>query len=293
MICAKGKKSGHFNRERARQRAWARLSCAYIKTTRTAVAIKVMAVGLRSSTASSRCEAEVLQQLEHPTSAPSMSCRAYEGPYYAMEFVEGEPLDRLLERRGKLPWDDVVEIGKQVCSALQHAHDQGIIHRDLKPSNLMIMKDGTVKLTDFGIAKDLDVAQLTATNNTVGTAAYMSPEQCRGERSLTNKSDLYSLGVVLYELLVGAKPFEAETTMDLFLAHVQGRSNGLAEDSGYSRLADNLVCQLLEKKPEQRPIDAAMVSRRCCKLPRRFRHSRAAGVDAQRASPTACRTNGN
>jgi serine/threonine-protein kinase len=258
----------------------------YIKTGQK-VAIKVMAPGLRNATAQARFqrEAEVLKQLNHPNIVRFYVVAEFEGAaYYAMEFVEGEPLDYLLERRGKLPWDDVVEIGKQVCAALQHAHDQGIIHRDLKPSNLMIMKDGTIKLTDFGIAKDLDVAQLTATNNTVGTAAYMSPEQCRGERSLTNKSDLYSLGVVLYELLVGAKPFEAETTMDLFLAHVQGTferpSRRILDIPVW---LDNLVCQLLEKKPEHRPYDAAMVSQALLQVAEKIQAQSSAGVDAAKA----------
>jgi eukaryotic-like serine/threonine-protein kinase len=258
----------------------------YIKTGQK-VAIKVMAAGLRNATASARFqrEAEVLQQLEHPNIVRFYVVAEFEGaPYYAMEFVEGEPLDRLLERRGKLPWDDVVEIGKQVCSALQHAHEKGIIHRDLKPSNLMIMRDGKVKLTDFGIAKDLDVTQLTATNNTVGTAAYMSPEQCRGERNLTHKSDLYSLGVVLYELLVGNKPFEAETTMDLFLAHVQGTferpSRKILDIPVW---LDTLVCQLLEKKPEHRPYDAAMVSQALLQVAEKIQAQSSAGVDAAKA----------
>src|SRR5256885_2254042 len=127
---------------------------------------------------------------------------------------------RVLARRGAFPWDEVVAIGRQLCEALRHAHDKGIIHRDLKPSNLMVLKDGTVKLTDFGIAKDTDVTALTAANNTVGTAAYMSPEQCKGERNLTHKSDLYSMGVMFYELLTGRKPFLAESPIDMFQAHV-------------------------------------------------------------------------
>ncbi|HEV8060824.1 MAG TPA: serine/threonine-protein kinase [Gemmataceae bacterium] len=251
------------------------------------VAIKVIATGLRNATAQARFqrEAEVLKQLNHPNIVRFYVVSEFEGaPYYAMEFVEGEPLDSLLERRGKLPWDDVVEIGKQICAALQHAHQQGIIHRDLKPSNLMIMKDGTVKLTDFGIAKDLDVAQLTATNNTVGTAAYMSPEQCRGERNLTHKSDLYSLGVVLYELLVGTKPFEAETTMDLFLAHVQGsfeRPSRKVLDIPV--WLDTLVCQLMEKRPDQRPLDAAIVSEALLQVAEKIQAQSSAGVDAARS----------
>ena len=97
-----------------------------------------------------------------------------------MEYVEGHPLDAIMRRRGRLGWEDVVRLGQQLCAALEHAHGKGIVHRDLKPSNVMVLKDGTVKLTDFGIAKDLDRTALTEANCTVGTAAYMSPEQCKG-----------------------------------------------------------------------------------------------------------------
>src|SRR5262245_27081713 len=87
--------------------------------------------------------------------------------------------------RMSMPWQEVASYARQLCLALQHAHEQGIIHRDLKPSNLMITRDGTVKLTDFGIAKDTDVTALTGAYATIGTAAYMSPEQCKGDRDLT------------------------------------------------------------------------------------------------------------
>src|SRR5262249_17482564 len=140
-------------------------------------------------------------------------------------------------------------------------HDKGVVHRDLKPSNLMMLRDGTLKLTDFGIAKDLDVTQLTEQNCTVGTAAYMSPEQCKGEPNLTPRSDLYSLGVVLYELVTGKKPFTADNAMDMFVQHVQGtfeRPSRLVLDIPV--WLDNLICQLLEKKPEHRPINAGMVA---------------------------------
>lgn len=147
-------------------------------------------------------------------------------PFIAMEFVDGEPLDRVLARRGKLAWEEVATYAKQLCDALQYAHDKGIIHRDLKPSNLMISSEGVLKLTDFGIAKDADMTALTGANSTIGTAAYMSPEQCRGDKNLTNKSDLYSLGIVLFELLVGRKPFTAETTIDMFLKHVNEARHG-------------------------------------------------------------------
>jgi serine/threonine-protein kinase len=252
------------------------------------VAIKVMLAGLGTSeTAVARFEREweVLKQLTHPNIVQFYIANQFQGaPYYAMEFVEGEPLDELLVRRGRLPWEEVVEIGKQVCAALKHAHDQGIIHRDIKPSNLMKTADSTIKLTDFGIAKDLDVTQLTAANCTVGTASYMSPEQCRGERDLTHKSDLYSLGVVFYELLTGRRPFLAETTMDMFLAHVHGtfeRPSRLVLDIPI--WLDTLVCQLLEKDPMKRPFDAGMVSQALEQVAEKVAAGRSAGVDVAKA----------
>ena len=200
-----------------------------------------------------------------------------------MEFVEGESLDQVMERRGRIGWEQVVIWGRQLCAALQHAHEQGIIHRDLKPSNLMILPDDTLKLSDFGIAKDLDSFQLTATNCTVGTAAYMSPEQCRGERSLTHKSDLYSLGVVLYELLTGTPPFQGETTMDTLMKHQRGkfeRPSRLVLD--IPPWLDTLVCQLLEKKPERRPYDAARVARSLDQVVEKVTAEHSAAIDAAR-----------
>jgi serine/threonine-protein kinase len=236
----------------------------YVKTGQK-VAIKVMSPNMGSSNPSSLLrferEANILKQLKHPNIVRLYGIGKHQGmPYYAMELIQGETLDRTMARRDRMTWEQVVDLGKQLCSALQHAHEAGVVHRDLKPSNLMILADGTIKLTDFGIAKDLDVTQLTATNSTVGTAAYMSPEQCTG-KEITFKSDLYSLGIVFYELLTGRKPFQADNAVDMFMLHIQGqaeRPSRLVPDLPV--WMDNLVMQLMEKKPEQRPRDAAMVA---------------------------------
>src|SRR5262249_48240968 len=150
--------------------------------------IKVMSPALGStekSLARFRREIDMLKQLEHPQIVKLYaSGRVGKSPFFAMEYVEGESLDRVLARRGRMTWEEVVILGAQLCDALYHAHMKGIVHRDLKPSNLMILRDGSVKLMDFGIAKDLDEVGITDTNCTVGTASYMSPEQCKGDTNI-------------------------------------------------------------------------------------------------------------
>ena len=248
------------------------------------VALKVMIAGLGTSdTAQARFEreGEILKQLNHPNIVKLFGVgRSHGTRYYAMEYIQGEPMDEIIQRRGRLPWQEAASIGQQLCAALQHAHEQGIIHRDLKPSNLMMLSGGTVKLTDFGIAKDLDVTQLTAANCTVGTAAYMSPEQCRGDKDMNFKSDLYSLGVVFYEFVTGRKPFQAEVPMDMFLQHIKGtfeRPSRLVLDIPV--WFDTLICQLLEKKPEQRPRDAAAVAEALDRITEKVTAQLSAGVD--------------
>jgi predicted Ser/Thr protein kinase len=255
----------------------------YVKTG-AAVAIKVMSHGTSNASSIARFEREanILKQLNHPNIVRYYGASRHgDLPYYAMEYVKGETLDKVMERRDRFSWEEVVALGLQLCAALQHAHDKGIVHRDLKPSNLMILSDGTLKLTDFGIAKDLDVTALTAANNTVGTASYMSPEQCKGTASITYKSDLYSLGVVFYELVTGKRPFVSETAMELFMMHVHGafvRPSKIVLDLPV--WMDDLVCRLLEKKPEDRPLSADVVARELSGIQDKVEAQQAAGVDA-------------
>ncbi len=231
------------------------------------VALKVVALGLlgnEGAMARFEREANILKQLKHPHIVRLIAHGKINksNPYIAMEFIDGEALDRVLARRGKLGWEEVLSYGKQLAEALQYAHDKGIIHRDLKPSNLMITKDGVLKLTDFGIAKDTDVTALTGANSTIGTAAYMSPEQCKGDKNLSNKSDLYSLGVVFFELLTGRKPFTAETTVEMFLKHVNEKAPRIGKlVADLPTKFESLILQLLEKDKDDRPVDAAWIAR--------------------------------
>ena len=252
------------------------------------VALKVISLGLLgndSAMARFDREAHILKQLRHPHIVRLLATGKYRStPFIAMEYVDGEPMDRALQRRGRMGWEEVFAYGKQLCEALQHAHDKGIIHRDLKPSNLMITEKGVLKLTDFGIAKDTDVTALTGANSTIGTAAYMSPEQCRGEKSLSAKSDLYSLGVVFYELITGRKPFVAETTMDMFLKHVNEqpvRPTKYIPDLPV--WVDNLIMFLMEKKVELRPLDAQTVARMITDIENKVQDQQSLGVEAANA----------
>jgi serine/threonine protein kinase len=181
--------------------------------------------------------------------------------FYAMEYVQGEDFEVILTRFGRLAWREVLDIAMQIAPALKHAHDRGIVHRDLKPHNLLRGDSGQVKLTDFGIAKVFASRQLTRAGGIVGTADYLSPEQALGKPA-TKRSDLYSLGVVLYRMLTGWVPFQGNSTAELLHKHVYGRF-----DPPSKRVVeippelDELVCKLLEKDPDKRPADALVLQR--------------------------------
>lgn len=134
--------------------------------------------------------------------------------YFTMPYVEGESLRDRLDREKQLPVDDAVRIAREVALALEYAHEHGVIHRDIKPENLLLTRDGSTLVADFGIARALgrdEDPALTATGTSIGTAAYMSPEQAAGERDVDARSDVYSLAIVLYEMLAGETPFAAPT----------------------------------------------------------------------------------
>jgi eukaryotic-like serine/threonine-protein kinase len=190
---------------------------------------KIAAVKIVTAEASARAgtnerfqrEADILQQFRHPNIVRFLAVGRYQGTdYFAMEFIKGQTLDQVLERKGAMDWREVLKLGIQVCDALHYAHERGVVHRDLKPSNLLVTTQGLVKLTDFGIAKDLDATALTATGRTLGTAAYMAPEQIRGTPEVSHKTDLYALGCLLYQMVTGALPFQGKAVAVLMNMHM-------------------------------------------------------------------------
>jgi serine/threonine-protein kinase len=206
-------------------------------------------------------EAEVLQRFRHQNIVRFLGGGRYQGTLYiAMEFVAGGTLEDLLQRREFLPWREVADIAIQICEALQYAHERNVIHRDLKPSNLLMTDDGTVKLTDFGIAKDLDATALTADGRTLGTAAYMAPEQVRGNPPVSHRTDLYALGCVIYQMITGEPPFEGNTAISLMQKHLLEMPGRPSVKNPQIPLAlDNLIMSLLAKEPSERPLDALAV----------------------------------
>ncbi len=167
-------------------------------------------------------EARHAARLEHPHIVPMYDIGEMEGLHYiAMKYIEGQTLKDVLQTGKPLPLHRVVEILAQVGEALTYAHEHGILHRDIKPSNIMIATDGWVYLADFGLARDVAATtELTQAGTVMGTPEYMSPEQAQGLPSINHTTDIYALGVVLYEMLTGDLPFEAETPLAMLAARL-------------------------------------------------------------------------
>jgi serine/threonine-protein kinase len=239
------------------------------------VAIKVIATGVANQPRFRRrfeTEAKTLQRLKHPNIVSVRGVGEEQGLlFYTMEYVDGKSLHEHLRAHRRLPFLDVIEVGIQTAGALKHAHDLGIIHRDLKPANLMVDKGGTIKLTDFGIAKLFGSGDMTAVGAVIGTADYMPPEQAEG-KPVTTKSDLYSLGAVLYALLCGKAPFTGKSVPEVLYSvryNAVPRLEERVEDVPIELC--ELIHHLLEKEPSRRPPTALVVCNRLKALQQGFR----------------------
>ena len=166
-------------------------------------------------------EAQAVAMLSHPNIVSVYDVSHSEGvEYIVMELIEGVTLMQYMQKRGALGWKEALHFSVQITKALEHAHEKGIVHRDIKPQNIMILRDGTIKVADFGIAA-LESAQEQRSDQTVGSVHYIAPEQARGETPDT-RSDIYSLGVVMYEMLTGCMPYDGETAEQIALKHIAG-----------------------------------------------------------------------
>lgn len=168
-------------------------------------------------------ESQAVAMLSHPNIVSVYDVSHTEGiDYIVMELIDGITLKQYLEQKGKLNWREALHFATQICKALEHAHSRGIIHRDIKPHNIMILKDGSVKVADFGIAR-VTSAQNTLTREALGSVHYISPEQAKGGR-VDCRSDLYSLGVVLYEMLTGRPPYDGDTPVSVAIQHINAQA---------------------------------------------------------------------
>jgi eukaryotic-like serine/threonine-protein kinase len=198
-------------------------------------------------------EARTQAQLNHPNLATLYRLFQFEGSYcMVMEYVDGETFAQMIRRVGPIAQERAIPLFKQALAGLSHAHHAGIIHRDIKPSNLMVNKDGIVKVMDFGIAKILGGRGLTATGVRLGTLYYMSPEQIRNQ-PLDIRTDIYALGITLYEMLTGRVPFDSNSDYDLMQQHIQQPPPLLRQFFPYlSPTVEDAVLQSLEKDPSRR-----------------------------------------
>lgn len=203
-----------------------------------------------------RQEAQAVAAITHPNIVSVYDVGEEEGMHYiVMEFVDGITLKRYIDQKGKLKVKEAVGIALQIAAGLDAAHAHNIIHRDIKPQNILISRDGTAKVSDFGIAKAASSNTITA--NAMGSVHYISPEQARGGFS-DEKSDIYSLGVTLYEMLSGSMPFTGESAVAVALAHIQEDATPLAAiDATIPKGLSNIVAKCMQKKTEMRYASAA------------------------------------
>ena len=201
-------------------------------------------------------EALSASSLSHPNIVEMYDVGEDNGLYYIiMEFVDGKTLKQLLKRRGSLTLSEAIDIMLQLTDGMAHAHDSYIVHRDLKPQNIMIQDDGQIKITDFGIAMALNSTQLTQTNSVMGSVHYLPPEQAAGKGS-TTKSDIYSMGIIFYELLTGKLPFKGDNAVEIALKHMRDPLPNIREDNeSIPQSIENIILKATAKNPKNRYDD--------------------------------------
>lgn len=202
-------------------------------------------------------EALSASSLSHPNIVEVYDVGDDNGQYFiVMEYIDGKNLKDLLKKRGKLTVSEVVDIMSQIADGLSVAHDSYIIHRDIKPQNIMILENGLVKITDFGIAMAMNATQLTQTNSVMGSVHYLPPEQASGKGS-TLKSDIYSMGILMYELLVGQLPYRGDNAVEIALKHLKEPLPSIRDElPDIPQSVENVILKSAAKNPKNRYNDA-------------------------------------
>ncbi|HIT38030.1 MAG TPA: Stk1 family PASTA domain-containing Ser/Thr kinase [Candidatus Onthousia faecipullorum] len=202
-------------------------------------------------------EALSASSLSHPNIVAMYDVGEDNGLYYiVMEYVEGKTLKQLLKKRGSLTLSEAIDIMLQLTDGMAHAHDSYIVHRDLKPQNIMIQDDGQIKITDFGIAMALNSTQLTQTNSVMGSVHYLPPEQAAG-KGTTIKSDIYSMGIIFYELLTGELPFKGDSAVEIALKQMKEPLPDVHKlNNDIPQSIENIILKSTAKNPKNRYDDA-------------------------------------
>jgi serine/threonine-protein kinase len=229
------------------------------------VAVKIMSRAVSEysdSVERFRREAVVVARLNHPNIAQVYDYGVEDGAHYiVMEYAAGSDLSRVLRERGPLEADEALSLTAQVCAALAVAHRAGVVHRDIKPGNVIVGPDGSVKVTDFGIARALGQTALTDAGTVLGTAQYLPPEQARGE-SATPASDLYALGILLYQMVTGTPPFTGDSPVAIAMRHLDEPVPApSASVPGLPTVVDRVVARATAKVPGDRYRDADAMAR--------------------------------
>ncbi len=216
------------------------------------VAVKILSAnyaGDRNFVARFKSEAQILARLNHPNIVQVYDWGEFNGSYFiCMEYVEGESLKEIIEKKGPLPPETIADYAIQISSALLTAHKNNLIHRDIKPQNILVTPEEKVKVTDFGIAKSL-TTDVTKTLNIMGTAHYISPEQAKGE-VLDHRTDIYSLGIVLYEMLTADVPFRGSNSIDISLKHINEKPLKPSElMENIPEKLEDIIMHCMEKNP--------------------------------------------
>ena len=209
-----------------------------------------------------RNESKAIAVLSHPNIVKVYDVSFNEDiQYIVMEHIDGITLKEYIEQQKVLRWKEAVHFTVQILRALQHAHDKGIVHRDIKPQNIMLLEDGTIKVADFGIARFARASQHTVTDKAIGSVHYISPEQAKGELS-DEKSDIYSIGVMLYEMTTGTLPFDADSPVSVALKQIQSQAKRpRVINPDIPEGLEDITIRAMQKDPARRYQSAAEMLR--------------------------------